>query len=146
MEPKVFVDANVLIAGSASRSGASRAVLGLAEIGLIQLFVTRQVIDETERNIRQKLPKALPTFTELLVHLNLTILDDPSPESFRRWFQIIEEKDAPILEAAVQMAADYLLSLNTKNFTPDVAITTGLTIQTPATFVHHIRNILNQNL
>jgi predicted nucleic acid-binding protein len=146
MEPKVFVDANVLSAGSASRSGASRAVLGLAEIGLIQLFVTRQVIDETERNIRQKLPKALPTFTELLVHLNLTILDDPSPESFRRWFQIIEEKDAPILEAAVQMAADYLLSLNTKDFTPDVAITTGLTIQTPATFVHHIRNILNQNL
>jgi predicted nucleic acid-binding protein len=146
MEPKVFVDANVLIAGSASRSGVSRAVLGLAEIGLIQLFVTRQVIDETERNIRQKLPKALPTFTELLVHLNLTILDDPSPESFRRWFQIIEEKDAPILEAAVQMAADYLLSLNTKDFTPDVAITTGLTIQTSATFVHHIRNILNQNL
>jgi predicted nucleic acid-binding protein len=106
MEPKVFVDANVLIAGSASRSGASRAVLGLAEIGLIQLFVTRQVIDETERNIRQKLPKALPTFTELLVHLNLTILDDPSPESLRRWFQNLEEKDAPSLEAAVQLAAD----------------------------------------
>ena len=41
MIPTVFVDANILIAGSASRTGASRAVLGLAEIGLIQLVATR---------------------------------------------------------------------------------------------------------
>ncbi len=146
MEPIVFVDANILIAGSALRSGASRAVLGLAEIGLIQLFVTRQVIDETERNIRQKLPQALPTFTELLVHLNLNILEDPVKKSFSRWFSIIEEKDAPILEAAVQLPADYLLSLNTKDFNSEVAAATGLNIQTPAVFVQNIRDILNRNL
>ncbi|MBE2225274.1 MAG: PIN domain-containing protein, partial [Anaerolineae bacterium] len=49
--PTVFVDANILIAGSASRTGASRVVLALAEFGMIQLIVSRQVLDETERNI-----------------------------------------------------------------------------------------------
>ncbi len=34
---KIFVDANVLVAGADSRSGASHAVLALAEVGLFKL-------------------------------------------------------------------------------------------------------------
>ena len=146
MIPTVFVDANILIAGSASRTGASRAILGLAEIGLIQLIVTRQVVDETERNIRLKLPQALPVFAELLMHLNLQILDDPQQTEFSRWFAVIEEKDAPILEAAVQVSPNYFLTLNTKDFTPAVGAATGLTIQTPADFIQNVREILNRHL
>jgi predicted nucleic acid-binding protein len=146
MAAKVFIDANVLIAGSASRTGASRAVLALGEIGLIELYTTRQVIDETERNIRQKLPQALPIFTELMLYLNLQILDDPAPEVFKRWLRVIEEKDAPILEAAVQLSADYFLTLNPKDFTPGVAAATGLNIQAPAVFIQSVRDILNRSL
>ena len=51
---KVFADANVLIAGTSSSSGASSAILRLGEIGIFQLVVSRQVLDETERNLRQK--------------------------------------------------------------------------------------------
>jgi predicted nucleic acid-binding protein len=146
MIPTVFVDANILIAGSASRTGASRAVLGLAEIGLIQLVATRQVLDETERNIRLKLPQALPVFAELLANLNLQILDDPQRAEFSRWFAVIEEKDAPILEAAVQISPNYFLTLNTKDFTSTVAKATGLTIQTPADFIQNVREILSKHL
>ena len=59
MTHKVFLDASVIIAGVASRIGASRAVLNLAEIGLIQAVASRQVLDEVERNIRQKNPTGL---------------------------------------------------------------------------------------
>jgi len=55
----VFVDANILIAAAGSRTGASRGVLNLAEMGLIQLIISRQVLDESERNLRDKLPKGL---------------------------------------------------------------------------------------
>ncbi len=140
----VFIDANILIAGSGSRKGASRAVLGLAEYGMIQLIVTRQILDETERNIRAKLPKVLPVLSELLLHLNLQILPDPEPEQFERWLSIFEAKDAPILEAAVQVAPDFFLTLNHKDFTPDVALATGLLIQSPSKFVQHIRQLLSQ--
>lgn len=146
MIPTVFVDANILIAGSASRTGASRVVLAQAEYGMIQLIVSRQVLTETERNIRLKLPKTLPLLSELLLHLNLQILDDPKPEDYARWLSIIEAKDAPILETAVQVAPDYFLTLNSKDFTPAVAKATGLVIQSPGEFVQHMRDMFSQHL
>ena len=77
---RIFADANLLIAGAGSRSGASRAVLVMAEIGLFKLLVSRQVLDECERNLRQKLPAALPIFAELLTAIAPEILPDPPPE------------------------------------------------------------------
>ena len=56
---RVFFDANVLIAGVASHRGASRAALMMAEAGLFQMVVSRQVLDEAERNLRRKLPVVL---------------------------------------------------------------------------------------
>lgn len=98
-----FVDTNVLIAGADSRSGASRAVLLMAEIGLYQLVVSRQVLDEAERNIRKKIPRALPNFAEQLAYLNLEIHADPSWEEAANWTSIIEPKDAPILPRIIGM-------------------------------------------
>lgn len=146
MTHKVFLDASVIIAGVASRTGASRAVLNLAEIGLIQAVVSRQVLDEVERNIRQKIPQVLPTLGTLLTHISWEIQEDPSPEQFLRWESIIEAKDAPILEAALQIDSDYFLTLNTKDFTPAVAQASGLVIQTPGAFIQQIREVLRQHL
>lgn len=146
MTATVFLDANILIAGSGSRTGASRVVLGLGEFGLVQLIVTRQVLDEAERNLRLKLPHAVPILAELLLHTNLRVLDNPSRGTFERWFNIIEEADAPLLEAAVQLGVGYFLTLNTKDFTPPVATATGLTIMTPGQFVSQIRHLLERGL
>lgn len=146
MTHKVFVDANIFIAGAGSRTGASRSVLNLAEIGLIQLVTSRQVLDEVERNLRRKLPAGLPLMTEWLTNLTLQVVDDPSPEVYSRWLALIEPKDAPILEAAVSAAAHYFLTLNSKDFTPAVATASGLVIQSPAEFIQNVRAILHANL
>lgn len=45
---KVFADSSILIAGAASRTGASRAVLTMAEIGLFKLVVSEQVLAECQ--------------------------------------------------------------------------------------------------
>lgn len=94
---KVFADSSILIARVASRTGASRAILTMSEIGLFQLVISEQV-------------------------------------------------DAPILAAAVLAKVDCLLSLNTKDFTPNVAEQSGLRIQTPAQFVTAIREIVDRGL
>lgn len=143
---RVFADANVLIAGAGSRSGASGAVLLLAEVGLFRLVVSRQVLDEAERNLRKKLPRALPTFAELLATVQIEIVPDPEPSAWQRWATLIEEKDAPILEAAVTADADRLLTLNTRDFTPEVAVESGLAIQTPAQFIGELRNLVSDSL
>ncbi len=47
---KVFIDTSVLIAGVASLTGASAAVLDLCEAESIQMVISRQVLVEAERN------------------------------------------------------------------------------------------------
>lgn len=143
MKVRIFADANILIAGADSRSGASHAVLVMAEIGLFTLVVSHQILDEAERNLRAKLPRALPNFAEQMAHLNIEVLPDPSPEDSAKWASVIEAKDAPILAAAVNARVDRILSLNTKDFTQDVAKQCGIPIQTPAQFIHEIRDIIN---
>ena len=143
---RVFVDANVLIAGADSQSGASNAVLKLAEVGLFQLVVCRQVLDEAERNLRKKLPRALPNFAAQMARLRLEILPDPTAEQVKPWEAIIEAQDAAILCAAVASGVDRLLTLNTRDFTPVVAERSGLTIQTPAAFIEEVRRLVTNQL
>ena len=81
-----------------------------------------------------------------MAHISWEIQEDPSPEQFLRWESIIEAKDAPILEAALQIDSDYFLTLNTKDFTPNVAQVSGLMVQTPGEFIQQVREILRQQL
>ncbi len=143
---RIFADSSVLIAGCGSRTGASHAVLIMAEIGLFKLVISDQVLEECDRNIRKKIPAAMPIFTELLAAINPEIQPDPSLEESSQWAAIIEAKDTPILAAAVLANVDRLLSLNTKDFTAEVAAQSGLIIQTPAEFVTEIREIVGKGL
>ena len=143
---RILVDANVLIAGAASPTGASNAVMRMAEIGLFTLVVSRQVLDEVERNLRKKLPQALPTFAALLATMRLEVVADPSPGETERWEHLIETKDAPILTAAVNAAVDRFLTLNPKDFTPNVADQSGLLIQAPGEFVSQLRALIDAGL
>ena len=56
----LFLDSSALVAGILSAQGAARALLLLAEVGVIALVVSEQVIAETERAIARKVPRALP--------------------------------------------------------------------------------------
>jgi predicted nucleic acid-binding protein len=143
---RIFVDANVLIAGADSRSGASNAVLQLAEVGLFRLVASRQVLDEAERNVRKKLPRALPNLVALLAQLPFEIVADPADADCLRWVDVIELKDTPILAAAVLAKVDRMVTLNTKDFTPEVAQASGLSIQTPSALIQDLRRLVDENL
>jgi len=146
--PRIFADASVLVAGAGFRTGASRAVLVMAEIGLYRLVVCRQVLDETERNLRKKLPAALPVFAELMMAINPEVVPDPSPEEVIRWQSVIEPRDAPILAVAVAAAPDRFLTLDVKDFIEPtrVAEKSGLKIETPAEFVQAVRALVEEGL
>ncbi|MCX7593516.1 MAG: PIN domain-containing protein [Fischerella sp.] len=85
---------------------ASRAVLTMAEIGLFQLIVCEQVLEECQRNLSKKLPAALPIFTQLLTAINPEIQPNPPLAESTGWTTVIEAKDAPILAAAVLAKVD----------------------------------------
>ena len=62
----VCVDADVLIAGLLSRTGASHAILIFGEFGLVRLVLPEAAVDEVRRNLAAKLPEAAPLFGEFL--------------------------------------------------------------------------------
>ena len=51
---RIFADSSILIAGAASKTGASRAVLTMAEIGLFKILISEQVLEECQRNLYKK--------------------------------------------------------------------------------------------
>ena len=141
--PKVFLDASVLFAAAASATGASRAIVVLAEIGLIKVIVSSQVLEETERNLSRKAPRALPFYRQVIASLDLELVDEPAPGKVAECTEVIEAKDAPILAAAMEAKPARLVTLNTKHFVvPEVIAFSKLMIQTPGEFIREIRRIL----
>jgi hypothetical protein len=114
---RVFVDADVLFAGSAapSQHGASLAVLRLAELTLIEAVASQQVITEAERNLAEKLPDALPAF-RLIVSRCLRIAPDPDPADLAPFVGQADLKDLPILFAAVREGCPWLVTFNVRHF------------------------------
>ena len=113
---RVFLDTNVLIAGLLSRTGASAAILDLAEAEEIVAVVTRQVLVEADRVFLAKFPQLLDRYRKFIQNLSPLLADDPAPQMVREAREIIEADDAPILAAARQEQVDYLVTLNSRDF------------------------------
>lgn len=137
----IFFDADVLIAGSASSTGASFLLLQLCELDLLQGLTSEQVVDECRRNLQARLPAAV-TFFEELVEQTLTVYSNPADEDLTRYRSMADEKDLPILSAAVLHGADYLFTFNTRHFFPDASV--DLTICKPGELLQSIRQLLNR--
>ena len=137
---KVFLDTSALIAGVASSRGAARAVLQLAEIGLIEVVVSRQVIVEADRNIEEKLPKMLDDYREFMELLSPVLIDDPHQKDVERFLKVINYDDAPILASAVGSGADFLITWDRKHFIgKNIHIHSNLKIVTPGEFLKYFR-------
>ena len=137
---KVFLDTSALIAGIASSRGAARAVLQLAEVGLIEVLVSKQVIVEGDRNIEMKLPEILSEYREFIKILSPVLIDDPSQKEYEKFCKVINPDDAPILASAVGSGADFLVTWDKKHFMhKDVQTYSNLKIVTPGEFLKHFR-------
>ena len=132
--PDLFFDSSALFAGVVSASGASRALLLLAEAGQAAITVSEQVIVETERVIAREIPRVLPDVREAMRSTGLRIVRDPSPDDVEADADTtVHRADVPILAAAMQTKTDYLVTFNRRHFMadPDVAVRSGLRISTP---------------
>jgi predicted nucleic acid-binding protein len=133
-QPQVFFDSSALVAGVLSAVGAARALLLLAEAGVIAITVSEQVIAETERTLARKAPAALPAYREALRASRLRIVADPPADDVEAACAMIAHAaDAPILAAAMRVHTGFLVTLNRRHFLDDPAVTrrSGLRIGAP---------------
>ena len=138
---RVFVDASVLFAACYSASGASREIVRLAIQGGIRLVMSDVVQGEVRRNLKAKAPKALPFLDQLLELVPFEFVEATRQEVLSAQ-AYTEMKDAPIVAAAVQAQAEYLVSLDRVHLVEalEVAEGSGMAIVLPGTLLQIIRS------
>ena len=131
--PRVFVDSSVLIAAAVSSTGSARDLINLALDGKADLFVSSIVLNESQRNIARKVPRAVSVFQLIRTSLQRRVFD-PSDQLVASVAQTIALKDAPIVAAALTARADYLASYDRKHLlsqASQILAGYGLVITTP---------------
>ncbi len=120
---RIFFDANVIIAASASNRGEAHVLTRLTdEREDITLLATEYAWEEAERNLQQHMPDALPKFYSLRERIG--ILPEPSEtlvrhlESYLPRRKRLPKKDLPILAGAISAAARYLITNDGRHFGP----------------------------
>lgn len=111
---KVFIDSSVLIAAAISPKGSARDLIMKAFREEVKLVISDLVIEETQRNLANKVPKALPALQLFLETLNPEVVS-PVKALVLKVSKVIEAKDAPIIAGAISAKADYLVSFDRKH-------------------------------
>ena len=115
---KVFLDSNVLLSGLFSDKGAPRIILDLLSLNLPILAgaTGRYNLIEVERNLKKKMPEAMPLYHKYLPRLRLEIVALPSRATVLSMAGAIAEKDVPVLASAIACSAEYLITGDKKDF------------------------------
>ena len=138
---RVFIDASVWIAASASPEGGSSVSLEICQGKRYMAVCSQRVLMEAQTNIRHKMPiAALVRFYELLAAVGPEIVSEISAEEEEAWADVVAPKDAHVLAAAVIGRANYLLTLDRKHLANDTlrAAVAPLQVLLPGEFIHRV--------
>lgn len=130
----ICVDADVLIAGLLSRTGASHAILVLGEVGLLRLVLPEVAVAEVRRNLVAKLPEAAPLFEEFLRAVPVQI-HQPTPHDREHAQAFANPKDVAILASAIGAGARLLVTHNVRHFRSGE----GVRVVRPRTLIEEAR-------
>jgi predicted nucleic acid-binding protein len=136
---RVFIDSDVLNAGAASTEGAGHLNLQLAELGLVDAFISEQVRSEVTRNLAKKLPSALANM-RTLIDASCEVVQEPAIDAIAsiREQGLADYKDAPILAAALAANCSWLVTFNVRHFHAGQELQVG----TPGEFIGRLRELL----
>ncbi len=111
---RVFIDSSVLLAAAISVQGGGRELLRRGFRGEFDLYISSEVLEETERNLSLKAPQGLDAFY-LLGELLLAKVVNPPRSLVLAAAKVVIAKDAPIVAAAVEAGANYLATYDRKH-------------------------------
>jgi predicted nucleic acid-binding protein len=149
---RLFVDSNLLTAGIVSTWGLDKAVLSLCAARICRLVLAEAVREEVEENLLARLggtdsadaDRVLGHYTRLIALMKPEVAPYPTQAEVTASRHLIRHAaDVSVLLSAMASRPDWLLTHNTKHFTPAVARRTGLRIATPAEFFRALSRTLS---
>jgi putative PIN family toxin of toxin-antitoxin system len=113
-KPRVVFDCNVLLQAAAREKSVAAKCLNLAESGLIQICVSREVLAEAEDVLnRPEIRAHFPDLSDEIVGAflkrlqNLSVLVRPVPKKFN---YPRDEDDEPYINLAIAAGANFIVS------------------------------------
>ncbi len=150
---RLFLDSNVLTAGILSTWGLDKAVLSLCAARICRLVLAEAVREEVEENLLARLGGSEPGDANRVMghYARLMALMKPEIVAYPAQAEVIAARhlirhaaDVPVLLSAMASRPDWVLTHNTKHFTPAVARRTGLLIATPVEFFRALSERLSE--
>jgi hypothetical protein len=143
---RLFVDSGVLIDGLVAEWSVVRGLFILARCGIFKIVLAEAVRLEVEEDLLRRVGKDEATGTKI-VEAYSTLLRAIRPE--RVPLPTVEEvaagralirhaPDVPILLSAMAARPDWLVTTNTRHFTPEVARRCRVPIITPLALIRSI--------
>ena len=141
--PKLLLDSNILTDGLFSRFGLSKSVLALCAAKTCRLVLSEWVKIEMERNILKKIGVIEEAEVEQLIedYQGFLKLARPIKISIAEESRVIANRslirhfaDVPVVLAAIDAQADWLITRNREHFTDEVSRKIGIKIASPGEF------------
>lgn len=132
---RVVLDTNVLVSGLISPNGPPGEILRLLETGLIVPCLSEDILGEY-REVLARPAFQFPGYRIVVLLQRLEavaelFIAEPVPGGFP------DPRDAPILEAALEAHADFLVTGNLRHF--PVRLRQGVAVLSPREFIEALR-------
>jgi len=120
---RVFFDTSVYIAALLSPKGAAGELVRLAEVGVIRMIVSQEVIIEADRVLSVKFPELIGESRKLWKYLSPEIASNPAAGQMKPFLEKLSKGDALILSAAHLAKVSVFVTWNTRDFmNPSVSL------------------------
>lgn len=128
--PRVFLDSNIWFSAFYGSSNCGKLV-NAHIVDTVKAVVSRQVIEESVRNIKEKNPRMLAAFQNSLINHPPEIIADPDRIN-PKIKESVDSKDQPIFSSAVKARVKYFITGNAKDFQiKKLERITGIKVITP---------------
>lgn len=132
---RVFLDTSALLAGFNSPTGAAGVIVASCFSRDIIPVISRQIIEEAERNIATKFPGLADAWRSFLL-IPPHVTKKPSLRQVQAAYELLPTSDAPILASAIEASPDALVTWNTRHFLrPSVVAAVNFPILIPGDFL-----------
>ncbi|MEK7500658.1 MAG: hypothetical protein AAB642_00855 [Patescibacteria group bacterium] len=112
----LFADASVIVAATLSPNGGSFRLFQESSCGNVLLATNHYALDEAAEAIRKKYPQHISRLKQLISWSQIKIFKYPSQKVVFKYLNLINAEDAPILAGAAEAKAQFLLTLDRKDF------------------------------
>ncbi|KKQ42598.1 MAG: hypothetical protein US60_C0015G0009 [Microgenomates group bacterium GW2011_GWC1_37_8] len=114
---KIFIDTNIWFSFFYGSNNCEKLINAHAE-GKIKAVISKQILEETIKNLKDKIPQAIPVFEKFIKATPPIIIKDPTSVN-RLIRDLVSKEDSNIIGSAISAKVKYFVTGNIKDFKRD---------------------------